>query len=67
MLLHRLLSWTRSKGRGLPLPQIEPGVVISKRLKELLPVESPTIGGTTSMESHNADDEREMNREKFGT
>jgi hypothetical protein len=67
MFLHRLLSWIRRKSRGSTLPQDEPGVVISTRLKELLPVESPTTGGTTSMDSHNEDDESEMNREKFGT
>jgi hypothetical protein len=67
MFLHRLLSWIRSKSRGPTLPQDEPGVVISTRLKELLPVESPNTGGMTSVDSHNEGDKGEMNREKFGT
>ena len=67
MFLHRLLSWIRREGRGSTLPQDEPGVVISTRLKELLPVESAKTVETPFTDPPSEDDENRVNREKFGT
>jgi len=67
MSLQRLLTWIRTKRRGSTLPEDEPGVVISTRLKELLQIKGPKPVETTSTESPNEDDENQLNRDKFGT
>lgn len=67
MLLHRLFSLIRSIGRGWTLPPNEPGVVISSRLKALLPVKNPKTVETTGPDPQGKEDENRINREKFGT
>lgn len=68
MFLQRLLAWIRMKRRGSTQSQDDAGVVISTRLKELLPVKNPEPVETTFTESpNNEDDRNQLNREKFGT
>jgi ABC-type lipoprotein release transport system permease subunit len=67
MSLQRLRAWIKKKRRGSTQSQDESGVVISKRLKELLQVKNPEPVETTSPESSNEDDQTQLNREKFGT
>ena len=67
MSLQRLLAWIRTKRRGSIQSEDEPGVVISKRLKELLQVKSLKLVETNSTESHSEDDQNHLNRDKFGT
>jgi len=67
MSLQRLRAWIKKKSRGSTQSQDESGVVISKRLKELLQVKNPEPVETTSAESSNEDDQTQLNREKFGT
>ena len=67
MFLHRLFSWLRRKRRGSTLPQDEPGIVISTRMKELVPIESANTVETPFTDPANEDDEIGENREKFGT
>jgi hypothetical protein len=67
MSLHRLLEWIRAKRRGSTQPQDEPGVVISTRLKELLPVKNLKPIETASTQPESEDDKDQMNCDKFGT
>ena len=67
MSLQRLLAWIRTKRRGSTQSQDDTGVVISTRLKELLQVKNPHPVEATSTESHNEDDQNQLNRDTFGT
>src|ERR1700758_1088919 len=67
MFMHRLLSWIRTTGNVSPEPQDEPGIIISRRLKELVPVERPKPVETVLTESPSEEEENRTNREKFGT
>ena len=67
MSLHGLLAWIRARRGSSTKPPAEPGVVISKRLKELLDVENPKPIETDSTQPEIEDDQDPMNRDKFGT
>lgn len=67
MSFQRLLSWMRRKGHGSTLPVDEPGVIISKRLKELLPAKSRETVEIAFGERRNENDESGMEPKKFGT
>jgi hypothetical protein len=67
MFLHRLLSWIKTRGNVSPQLQDEPGVVLSKRLKELLPVERPKPVETPFTAPQSEEEENRTNCEKFGT
>jgi hypothetical protein len=68
MSLQRLLAWIRRKHVGSSQPRDEAGIVISTRLKELLQDKTPDPIKTTSTESpNNEDDQKQLNRDKFGT
>jgi hypothetical protein len=56
MCLHRLFLWIRTKHRGPVQNQEELGIVISKRLRELLPENSNELVETTSTESNTKDE-----------
>jgi hypothetical protein len=65
MLLHRLLSWIRGKGHGATHPQEEPGVLITARLKELLPNHNPK--DVKAVFPENEEDKKRIDHERFGT
>ena len=67
MFLHGLLSWIRRKSRGSTLPQDEPGVVISRRLKELVPLERPKPVETALTDPQSEEDESRDEPREFGT
>ena len=67
MLLHRLLSWIRGKGQGATRPQEEPGVVITARLKELVPDHNPKDVRAEFPAPENEEDKKRKDRDKFGT
>jgi hypothetical protein len=67
MLLHRLLSWIRGKGHGATHPQEEPGVVITARLKELVPNHNPKDVRAAFPAPENEEDKKHIDRERFGT
>ena len=66
MLLHRLLSWIRSKVRGSTLPQDEPGALFSHGERIASGRECQDCGDALHG-SPSEDDESGVNREKFGT
>jgi hypothetical protein len=67
MLWHRLLSWIRTKGNVSPQPQDEPGAVISRRLKELVPLERPKPVETAFADPQSEEDENRDESREFGT
>jgi len=54
------------KGHRLTLPADEPGVIISKRLKELLPAESRKTVEIAFGEHRNENENSGMEPKKFG-
>jgi hypothetical protein len=67
MSLHGLPAWIRAKRRGLTHPQADQGIMISKRLKELLDVTNSKPVETASTQPQSEDDQNKTNRDKFGT
>jgi len=67
MSLHQFLAWIRAKRRSSTPIQLEEGVIISTRLKELgnLANCDPNEKGSTPTQSE--DDQDKKNRDKFGT
>jgi len=57
----------RRKDHGSALPVDEPGVIISKRLKELLPARSRETVEITIGERRNENDKSGMEPKEFGT
>jgi len=64
MFLQWLLAWIRTKRRGSTQSQDDLGVVISTRLKQLLPVKDPKPAPT---QPPSKDSQNEKNRDRFGT
>jgi len=67
MFLQRLFAWIRTKRRGSTQSQDDLGVVISTRLKQLLPVKDPKPVDTASTQPPSKDSQNEKNRDRFGT
>lgn len=67
MSVYRFLAWIRAKRAGSTQPELEEGVIISTRLRELRDVTkcNPSETGSTQIESE--DDRDKRNHDKFGT
>jgi len=67
MSVHRFFAWIRSKCHSSTQPQLNEGVIISTRLRELrdAPKCNPTDIGTA--QTHNNDAQSRKNPDKFGT
>jgi hypothetical protein len=68
MSLRRLLTWIKAKRRGWTRPVgDEEGVVISRRLQELLDVTRPKQVDAASTPNQKQDDKDQRSSGRFGT
>jgi len=68
MSLRRLLAWIRAKRRDWTQPEgEEEGVVISRRLQELLDVTEPKPVDTASTPNQKQDDKDQRSSRRLGT
>lgn len=67
MSLHQFLAWIRAKRHNLTPIQLEEGIIISTRLKELGNLTNCNPNEKGSTRTQREDDQDKKNRDKFGT
>jgi hypothetical protein len=67
MSFHSFFAWIRATCRGSTPLEVEEGVVISTRLRELRSVTKCNPSEKSPTQAQDEDDEDKKNRDKFGT